>query len=81
VQETSIPTQDGPDRVGVPSYAYRLPGSPLLGATIGEHFDQVSDRFPDNEAVVALPQSRRLRYRELRAEVDALAEGMLARGG
>ncbi|MBN9097885.1 MULTISPECIES: AMP-binding protein [unclassified Pseudonocardia] len=79
VQETSAPTQDGQGPVGAPSYAYRLPASPLLGATIGEHFDQVSDRFPDNEAVVALPQQRRLRYRELRAEVDALAKGMLAR--
>jgi len=62
------------------SYVHRGGEVPLLGATIPEHFAAIAERFADNEAVVCLPQRRRLSYRELAAEVDRLARGLLALG-
>ncbi len=53
---------------------------PLLGDTIGDNFDQTVARFGDREALVDRPAGRRWTYRELAAEVDALALGFLDSG-
>ena len=62
------------------SYFHRGGDEPLLGATIPEHFAEVVQRFPDHEAIVSLPQQRRLTYRELSQVVDQLALGLLGIG-
>jgi fatty-acyl-CoA synthase len=62
------------------SYWHRGGAEPLLGATIPEHFAAVVQRFPEQEAVVSLPQGRRLSYRELATGVDQLAAGLLGIG-
>ena len=62
------------------SYFHRGGDTPLLGATIAEHFATVAERFPDNEAVVSIPQGRRLTYAQLAEAVDPLARGLLAIG-
>jgi len=62
------------------SYCHRGGGEPLLGATIPEHFAAVAQRFADRDAVVSLPQQRRLTYRALSEAVDELARGIAAIG-
>jgi len=62
------------------SYRHRGGEAPLLGATIPEHFASIVERFAAREAVVALPQQRRLSYRALSAAVDELARGIAALG-
>jgi fatty-acyl-CoA synthase len=62
------------------SYLHRGGATPLLGSTIPAHLREITSRFPDNEAVVSLPQRRRLSYAALAAEVDQLARGLLALG-
>ncbi|MEH6466799.1 MAG: AMP-binding protein [Porticoccus sp.] len=62
------------------SYFHRGGEQPLMGATIPQHFAEIATRFPDHEAVVSLPQQRRLSYRQLAAEVDQVAKGLLAFG-
>ena len=62
------------------SYRHRGGEAPLLGATIPEHFAAVAERFPGNEAVVSLPQRRRLTYSKLKSEIDHLARGLLGSG-
>ena len=62
------------------SYYHRGSAVPLLGATIPEHFAAVVRRFPDQEAVVARHQQRRLTYSQLAAEADLLARGLLGLG-
>ena len=42
------------------SYFHRGGEVPLIGQTIPEFFLAIADRFPDQEAVVSLPQQRRL---------------------
>ncbi|MEO7193955.1 MAG: AMP-binding protein [Pseudonocardiaceae bacterium] len=62
------------------SYASGVSDVPLLGETIGDNFDRTAARCGDREALVDCPSGRRLTYTQLRAEVDALAHGLLAAG-
>jgi fatty-acyl-CoA synthase len=62
------------------SYHHRGGEVPLLGATIPGHFADIVRRFPEREAVVSIPQQRRLSYAQLSAAVDELARGMLGMG-
>ena len=62
------------------SYCHRGGNEPLLGSTIAEHFAEVVMRFADHEAVVSLPQQKRLSYKVLSIAVDQLAKGLLAIG-
>jgi fatty-acyl-CoA synthase len=62
------------------SYCHRGAEEPLLGATIPAHFAAIAARFQDREAVVSLPQGRRLTYGALAAEVDRMARGLLGLG-
>lgn len=62
------------------SYCHRGGPQPLLGATIPEHFAAIAARHAGREAVVSLPQGRRLSYGELVQAVDRLARGLVAMG-
>ena len=62
------------------SYCHRGGEQPLLGATIPEHFATAAARHAGQEAVVSVPQQRRLSYRELVHEVNRLARGLLGIG-
>ena len=62
------------------SYCHRGGETPLLGATIPEHFAAVAAAHSEREAVVSLPQRRRLRYAALAQEIDRLARGLLGLG-
>ena len=62
------------------SYCHRGGDEPLLGTTIPEHFSEVVRRFGDREAVVSLPQNRRLTYRQLADAIDQLARGLVGMG-
>jgi fatty-acyl-CoA synthase len=62
------------------SYCHRGGDEPLLGETIPEHFAAIAQRFAGREAVVSLPQQRRLSYAELAAAVDRVARGLLGLG-
>jgi len=62
------------------SYCHRGSERPLLGDTIPAHFAHVVARHGAREAVVGIPQARRLTYRELAQSVDALARGLVGLG-
>jgi fatty-acyl-CoA synthase len=62
------------------SYCHRGGDFPLLGSTIPEHFSAVVDKYPAHDAVVSLPQQKRLTYKQLSAAVDVLARGLLGMG-
>jgi fatty-acyl-CoA synthase len=63
-----------------PAYRHRGDGSPLLGLTLDALFRETVRRHGGGEAVVGRPQGRRLGYRELDAEVQRVARGLLALG-
>jgi len=62
------------------SYHHQVGERPLLGVPIHAYFQQVAERFPDQEALVSLPQNRRFTYAELSAEVDRVARGLMGLG-
>ena len=63
-----------------PSYACGLADVPLLGDTIGDNFDRTVAAQPRHEALVEVTTGRRWTYQQLRAEVDALALGLIDAG-
>src|SRR5699024_3266498 len=62
------------------SYAAGPAAPPLLETTIGADLAATTARFPDREALVDLAEGRRLTYREFRAQIRALATGLLGAG-
>lgn len=62
------------------SYFHQGSDVPLLWKTIPEHFHDVAERFAGGEAIVSRHQGRRLTYRELSKQIDAVAKGLLGLG-
>ncbi len=62
------------------SYVHGASDKPLIGDTIGTHFDKAAARFRDRDALIVRQQQVRWTYGELKAKVDALAAGLLALG-
>ena len=62
------------------SYASGSSEKPLLGVTIGDLFDQIVARYPENEALVSRHQGLRYSYRALKTVVDQGARALLALG-
>ena len=52
---------------------------PLMGQTIGDFFDEMVERFPENEALVVPFQNIRWTYSMLHQQVDACARALLAK--
>jgi fatty-acyl-CoA synthase len=65
---------------GAASYVSGSSDTPLLGLTIGEMFDQIVAAHPDQEALIVRHQALRYTYRQLQAEVDRCARGLMALG-
>ena len=64
----------------VASYVNGVGETPLLGLTIGEMFDQIVAAHPNQEALIVRHQALRYTYRQLQAEVDRCARGLMALG-
>jgi fatty-acyl-CoA synthase len=63
-----------------PSYSHGTSSTPLLGDTIGDHFQRTAARFAERPALVGRQQDVRLTYAQLDAAVDAAAAGLLRAG-
>ncbi|HWD59548.1 MAG TPA: AMP-binding protein [Stellaceae bacterium] len=63
-----------------PSYVHGASDVPLIGETIGVHFDRVVARAPERDALIVRHQNIAWSYRELRRQVDAFAAGLVALG-
>jgi fatty-acyl-CoA synthase len=62
------------------SYAHGVATAPLLGETIGVHFDRTVQRWGDRPALISCQQGIGWKWRELGAKVDAFAAGLLTLG-
>ncbi|MGA9097617.1 MAG: AMP-binding protein [Methanotrichaceae archaeon] len=62
------------------SYAFQGSEKPLIGKTIGETFDEISEKYPDNDAIVSIHQNIRYTYRELEDAVNSVAKGFIGIG-
>jgi fatty-acyl-CoA synthase len=64
----------------IASYVHGIGDAPLLGLTIGDMFDQIVARYPDQEALIVRHQGLRYTYRQLQVEVERCARGLMALG-
>ena len=62
------------------SYVHGTSATPLLGDTVGVHFDKVAARWAERDAVIVCHQNIRWSYADLKKQVDAMAAGFLALG-
>lgn len=62
------------------SYVHGASVVPLIGQTIGQHFDAVAERFAQREALIVRHQGVRWTYAQLAEKVEALACGLLRLG-
>ena len=62
------------------SYVHGASATPLIGETIGVHFDKAAARWPGRDALIVRQQNVRWTYAELKRQVDALAAGLLDLG-
>ncbi len=62
------------------SYAQGVSMTPLIGDTIGVHFDKAAERFAGRDALIVRQQNVRLSYGELKEKVDGFAAGLLGLG-
>ncbi|GAC1349596.1 MAG: AMP-binding protein [Ktedonobacteraceae bacterium] len=62
------------------SYTNGTSDTPLLGLTIGDLFDQTVEKYPDHPALISRQQQIRLTYRELQAQVNQCAKGLMQLG-
>src|SRR5207253_373923 len=63
-----------------PSYVHGASTIPLIGETIGVHFDRTVERFGEHDSLIVRHQKLRWSYRDLKQRVDAFAAGLLALG-
>nr|HET6901723.1 AMP-binding protein [Ktedonobacteraceae bacterium] len=62
------------------SYTSATSDTPLLGLTIGDMFDLTVEKYPDHPALISRHQNVRLSYRELQAQVNQCAKGLMQLG-
>lgn len=62
------------------SYSCGVSSKPLMGITIGDAFDQTVERFPQNDALISCHQKIRLKYADLKVQVDNCAKAFKAIG-
>lgn len=62
------------------SYVSGISSQPLLGKTIGDLFDDIAMRFPDNDALIVHHQQIRYSYLQFKNVVDQCAKAFLALG-
>jgi fatty-acyl-CoA synthase len=66
--------------MSTPAYSHGTCDTPLLGDTIGAHFERMAAEFAERDAVVSCPQEVRLTYAELDAAIDGVASALLRAG-
>src|SRR5579884_1716545 len=77
---TSSPTADAVQAGQQWSYTSGISDTPLLGLTIGDMFDETVEKYPDHPALICRQQQIRLSYRELQAQVNQCAKGLMQLG-
>jgi fatty-acyl-CoA synthase len=63
-----------------PSYVHGTSDTPLIGETIGAHFDRMVEQFAGRDALIVRHQGIRWSWHDLKRRVDDFAAGLLALG-
>lgn len=60
------------------SYAFTCSEEPLIGETIGDMFERIAEKYPDNEALVYVPDDLRYTYAEFYNVCRKAAKSLMA---
>ena len=58
------------------SYVHGASEKPLIGETIGDHFDNICTRYANRQALIVRHQNVRMTYAQLKEVVDNVACGL-----
>ena len=53
-------------------YSHRIGTEPLLGETIGQRMDKITEMYPDRECVVCVEDNKRATFADFREQVSYL---------
>jgi len=62
------------------SYTCGISEKPLLGTTIGDMFDEIVSKYPNNDALISRHQSIKYSYSQLQKKVNECARSLIALG-
>ena len=62
------------------SYACGVSMKPLLGKTVGQVFNSIAAKYPDNDALVSVEQNLRYTWTEFLDATNAVAKGLMMLG-
>ena len=62
------------------SYAYTGSNTPLIWSTIGSYLKEISNKYPTNDALVAVQKNIRYSYREFYEKCEKVAKGLMKIG-
>ena len=62
------------------SYAAGDTSVPLLEVTIGDLFDQITEKYGENDALIVVHQDLKWTYKDLKKRVDDCAKALMAQG-
>ena len=62
------------------SYADGDTSVPLLEVTIGDLFDQITEKYGENDALIVVHQGLKWTYNDLKKRVDACAKALITQG-
>eukprot|EP00794_Sanderia_malayensis_P008975 gene8975-9933_t len=75
-----VPTHHDHQALLTKSYCHGIGGATLIGETIGQRMDKITEMYPDRECVVFVDDNKRATFADFREEVDKIAAGLLALG-
>src|SRR6195952_4314666 len=76
--QTTHPGESRPMTDAAPSYMHGASGQPMIGATLGSHFDRPVARFGNRPALIVHQQGINWTWSELAQHVEAFAAGLVA---
>ncbi len=62
------------------SYKCGISDEPLFGITVGDKFDEIVSRFPNNEGLIVLHQNVKWTYTQLQVKVNECAKALMVLG-
>lgn len=62
------------------SYVHGVSMTPLLGETIGQNLKRISEKFPNNDALISVHQDYRATYKEFYDQTTLVAKSLLTHG-
>ncbi len=72
-----VPHHHGHQALLTHSYCHGIGSEPLIGETIGQRMDKITEMYPDRECVVFVDDNKRVTFADFREEVTNFQESKM----